>query len=120
MPRRNRVPLAVTAAACILVPPLLLGAASNWVRVVVLPNGSWVVARTSVKVLSDGRRYRDYLSGDDWTVRQELDVDGDGVWALRGDDCQAAAPTACWERRSGSWSPVPPQRCADAWSLFLK
>ena len=80
-----------------------------------VPGEGWIFARYFSRHLSTGFRSRTYWCCDDWTLRQSLDVNGDGQWDLEGLNWQGTAPVSCSQRVDSDWVPAPPELCEAEW-----
>jgi hypothetical protein len=108
--RRHGLLVGMLAAITIVAVAGLAAVAFQFYRPIRLPDGSlgWVHVNT---YNWDGIRCRDYYWRDDWIVRREFDLDGDGALDCREDDCPSKSETRwtwCVSRRvDGKWQPQP-------------
>lgn len=106
--------LVIIAVATTLLGLVTTALVAGPIRLIRMPDGHWLLARTAEVSAAGGRRHRVYVVGADMIVRQELDTDGDGAYDVRGDDWSREAPRWCWSRSGSGWSSTTPMHCAEA------
>jgi len=69
------------------------------------PNGDFTIGRGTWATWKQGFRCRDWISGADWLLQRECDLDGDGRVDCREDDCrgEGAPPYCVFLRSDGRW-----------------